>query len=55
MAYEETGLGVWEHKVLKNVLATQVVYDNIRNEKTVGIISENDITGMLFYGPRRNK
>ncbi len=46
MAHEETGLGVWEHKVLKNVLATQIVYENIRNEKTVGIISENDITGI---------
>lgn len=46
MAYEETGLGVWEHKVLKNVLATQIVYENIRNEKTVGIISEDDATGI---------
>jgi acetaldehyde dehydrogenase/alcohol dehydrogenase len=46
MAHEETGLGVWEHKVLKNVLATQIVYENIRNEKTVGIISEDDTTGI---------
>lgn len=46
MAHEETGLGVWEHKVLKNVLATQIVYENIRNEKTVGIISEDDATGI---------
>ena len=46
MAHEETGLGVWEHKVLKNVLATQIVYENIKDEKTVGIISENDITGI---------
>ncbi|MFO0794254.1 MAG: aldehyde dehydrogenase family protein [Candidatus Brocadiaceae bacterium] len=46
MAHEETCLGVWEHKVLKNVLATQIVYENIGNEKTVGIISEDDTTGI---------
>lgn len=46
MAHDETGLGVWEHKVLKNVLATQIIYENIRNEKTVGIISEDDTTGI---------
>lgn len=46
MAHEETGLGVFEHKILKNVLATQLVYENIRNEKTVGIISQNEATGI---------
>lgn len=46
MAREETGRGVWEHKVLKNVLATQMVYNNIKNAKTVGIISENERTGI---------
>jgi acetaldehyde dehydrogenase / alcohol dehydrogenase len=46
MAHEETGLGVFEHKVLKNVLATQLVYENIRNEKTVGIISQNESAGI---------
>lgn len=47
MAHQETGLGIWQDKVLKNVLATQLVFDNIRNEKTVGIISvdrQNGIT-----------
>ena len=33
LACEESGLGVWQDKVLKNVLATQLVYDNIKNEK----------------------
>lgn len=46
MACEETGLGVWEHKVLKNVLATQLVFENIRNEKTVGVISHDEQTGI---------
>jgi acetaldehyde dehydrogenase/alcohol dehydrogenase len=46
MAREETGLGVFEHKVIKNVLATQVVYEDIKNEKTVGIISEDEHSGI---------
>lgn len=46
MAREETNLGVWEHKVLKNVLATQFVFENIKNEKTVGIISHDEQAGI---------
>ncbi|MEI7895724.1 MAG: aldehyde dehydrogenase family protein [bacterium] len=46
MAQEETGMGIWEHKVIKNVLATQLVYESIRNEKTVGVISSNPGTGI---------
>lgn len=41
MAAEETGIGIWQHKVIKNVVATQLVYESIRMEKTAGIISEN--------------
>lgn len=47
MAVEETGLGVWQHKVLKNVLATQFVYGNIRHEKTVGELSRDMKTGIV--------
>ncbi len=46
MAREETGMGVWEHKVIKNVLATQLVYESIKNEKTVGVISYDARTGI---------
>lgn len=46
MAYEETGIGNWEHKVIKNVIATQMVYDSIKDEKTVGIISHDKLTGI---------
>jgi acetaldehyde dehydrogenase/alcohol dehydrogenase len=46
MAREETGMGVWEHKVIKNVLATQLVYESIKNEKTVGVISYDSKTGI---------
>jgi len=47
MACTETELGVWEHKVLKNVLASQLVYENIRHEKTAGVISENEKAGTV--------
>jgi acetaldehyde dehydrogenase/alcohol dehydrogenase len=46
MAQEETGMGVWEHKVIKNVLGTQLVYESIKNEKTVGVISQDPLTGI---------
>lgn len=46
MAWEETGIGVWEHKVIKNVLATQLVYETIRDEKTVGVIHSDPKTGI---------
>jgi acetaldehyde dehydrogenase/alcohol dehydrogenase len=46
MAHEETGMGVWEHKVIKNVLATQLVYESIKHEKTVGVIAYDPHTGI---------
>ncbi|MDP8292788.1 MAG: aldehyde dehydrogenase family protein [Candidatus Orphnella occulta] len=47
MAHEETKLGVWEDKVIKNVVATQFVYEDIKNLKTVGIISDNEESGII--------
>lgn len=47
MAVEETGIGVWQDKVMKNVLATQLVYDDIRDLKTVGIISDDRARGIM--------
>lgn len=46
MACQETGLGVWQDKALKNVLATQLVFENIKHEKTVGVLSHNEETGI---------
>ena len=42
MAVEETGRGVYEDKITKNMFATEYIYHSIKNEKTVGVISEND-------------
>ncbi|HOD65722.1 MAG TPA: aldehyde dehydrogenase family protein [candidate division Zixibacteria bacterium] len=47
MAAEETGLGVWQDKVIKNVIATRFVYENIKTLKTVGVIAENEEAGIV--------
>ena len=45
MAVEETGRGIYEDKITKNMFATEYIYHNIKYEKTVGIISENEEEG----------
>jgi len=47
MAHDETGMGKWQDKVLKNVVATQFVYEDIRDQKTVGIIGEDRERGVV--------
>ena len=39
LALEETGMGVYEHKVVKNAWASLLVYDDIRHARTVGEIT----------------
>ena len=41
MAVEETGRGVYEDKITKNLFATEYIYHSIKHDKTVGIIEEN--------------
>ena len=43
MAVEETGFGVWQDKVLKNLLGSAITYDSIKDLKTVGILSEDNV------------
>ncbi len=42
LANEETGYGVPAHKKLKNLLATRVLWDQIKDEKTVGVIRQDE-------------
>lgn len=42
MAVEETGRGIYEDKITKNMFATESVYHSIKYHKTVGIIHENE-------------
>jgi acetaldehyde dehydrogenase / alcohol dehydrogenase len=47
MAVEETKRGILEDKISKNMFATEMIYNSIRNLKTAGIISENVHEGTL--------
>jgi acetaldehyde dehydrogenase/alcohol dehydrogenase len=41
LAAEETKMGVFEDKVLKNLVASEFLYYQIKDKKTVGVIKEN--------------
>ena len=41
MAVDETGFGVWQDKILKNLLGSTMTYDSIKDMKTVGIIRDD--------------
>ena len=47
MAVEETGRGIFEDKVTKNIFATEYVYHSIKYDKTVGIIDKNEDEGYM--------
>jgi acetaldehyde dehydrogenase/alcohol dehydrogenase len=40
LALDETGFGVFEDKVVKNYVATEFLYDYLKDKKTVGVIRE---------------
>src|SRR5690606_13615518 len=41
LAVEETGRGIYEDKITKNIFSTEYIYNNIKYEKTVGVIEDN--------------
>ena len=43
LAVEETKRGVYEDKITKNMFATEYIYHSIKNERTVGVIDENEL------------
>ena len=46
MAYEETGYGVMEDKVVKNHYAAEFVYNKYKDTKTCGVIEDDRAFGM---------
>ncbi len=46
LAFEETGMGLFEHKVQKNAWASLLVYEDIRERKTVGILHHDRDRGL---------
>jgi acetaldehyde dehydrogenase (acetylating) len=41
LAVQETGMGVVEHKIIKNELGSMDVYESIKDEKTIGVIRKD--------------
>ena len=42
LAVNETGRGIFEDKVTKNMFATEYIYNSIKYKKTVGVIEQNE-------------
>lgn len=50
MAVEETGFGIWQDKVLKNVLGSTLTYNFIKDMKTIGILNEDPVKKVWEIG-----
>ena len=46
MAVEETGRGIYEDKAIKNIFATEEIWNAIKDNKTVGVIEEDPEHGI---------
>ena len=46
LAVEETGMGIVEDKIIKNHYAAEYIYNKYRNEKTCGVVEEDNIYGL---------
>lgn len=47
LACEETGRGVVEDKIIKNMFASEYIWHSIKDTKTVGIVKENEMEGYV--------
>lgn len=47
MAVEETGRGIYEDKAIKNMYASEYIWNNIKHDKTVGVIKKDEQTGLM--------
>ncbi len=46
LAFEETGIGIYEHKVVKDSWASVLVYEDIRDRRTVGVLRDDPVSGI---------
>ena len=46
LAYDETGRGIYEDKAIKNLYASEYIWNSIKDNKTVGIIGEDKQKGL---------
>ncbi|WP_442878492.1 bifunctional acetaldehyde-CoA/alcohol dehydrogenase [Carnobacterium sp.] len=47
MAVEETGRGIYEDKCIKNMFSTESIWNSIKDNKTVGVISDDDQSQLI--------
>src|SRR6186713_1930476 len=47
MAVDETGIGVYEDKILKNKGKARAIWNNLKDKKSRGIIGEDDSMGLV--------
>ncbi|MBU5483165.1 acetaldehyde dehydrogenase (acetylating) [Clostridium sp. MSJ-11] len=47
MANEETGFGKWQDKIVKNTFASKIVYNAIKDMKTVGILEDDEVNKII--------
>lgn len=48
LAYDETGRGIYEDKAIKNLYASEYIWNSIKDNKTVGIIGEDKQKGLMY-------
>ncbi|MCT4595510.1 MAG: aldehyde dehydrogenase family protein [Anaeromicrobium sp.] len=47
LAVDETGMGVYEHKVAKNKGKSKVIWNDLKDKKSVGIINRDEKTNII--------
>ncbi|WP_312811801.1 aldehyde dehydrogenase family protein [Sedimentibacter sp.] len=47
IAVEETGMGVYEHKVAKNLGKARIIWNSLKSKKSVGVIEEDLESGII--------
>ena len=47
LAVEETGRGIVEDKVIKNIFSTEYIWHSIKNLKTVGVVEKNELESYI--------
>ena len=47
LAQEETGFGKWQDKTVKNILASTMVYESVKDVRTIGVLSEDRARGLM--------
>ena len=48
LSYDETGRGIYEDKAIKNLYASEYIWNSIKDNKTVGIIGEDKQKGLTY-------